>query len=146
MPRLKAKCSNGPLLAITRSRQWKKHLVYILSANKWYKYRSRKRSHIIYIGTTGKGGTRPATSAVDKASQVFYRLRGVKTVEVHLVTCAGKKATPTWKRLESALLHAFEQRHYQLPKFNKQRPAFDEQTDIPFNQQALQKIIARFEP
>jgi len=121
-------------------------LVYILVANKSYKHRSGRRSHIIYIGTTGKGAGRPAASAVNKASQAFYKLRGVRTIEVHLVTCAGRKATPTWRHLESALIHAFENIHYQLPKFNKQRPSFDERKDTLFKQQALQKIIYQFAP
>ncbi len=51
-------------------------MVYILIANKSYKYDSGVRSHIIYIGTTGKGAHRPATSAVDKASEAFKDLRG----------------------------------------------------------------------
>lgn len=81
MRRLKAKCSPMSLLTLTRSRQWdKKRMVYILLAGKkYYKYRSGRRSNIIYIGTTGKGAGRPAASAVNKASQVFYKLHGVKT-------------------------------------------------------------------
>jgi len=34
-------------------------MVYILAANVSFKYDSGARSHIIYIGTTGKGGRRP---------------------------------------------------------------------------------------
>src|SRR2546427_3317268 len=146
MRRMKAKCSKLPLLTVTRSRQWKKKLVYILVANKSYKYRSGRRSRIIYIGTTGKGGSRPASSAVGKANQVFYKLHGVRTIGVHLVTCAGRQATPTWKHLESALIHAFWTIHFELAKFNKQRPAFDEQKDTLFKQQALQQLIGRFAP
>jgi hypothetical protein len=41
-------------------------MVYLLIANKPYKYKSGRLSHVIYIGTTGKGAHRPATSAVDK--------------------------------------------------------------------------------
>jgi len=93
MRRLKAKCSPMSLLTLTRSRQWdKKRMVYILLAGKkYYKYRSGRRSNIIYIGTTGKGAGRPAVSAVNKASQVFYKLHGVKTIEVYVVTSAGTK-------------------------------------------------------
>ena len=53
-------------------------MVYILAANVSFKYKSGERSHIVYIGTTGKGGRRPATSASEKASEAFYELRGVK--------------------------------------------------------------------
>jgi hypothetical protein len=134
------------LLTLTRSRQWdKKRMVYILLAGKkYYKYRSGRRSNIIYIGTTGKGAGRPAASAVNKASQVFYKLHGVKTIEVYVVTSAGRKATPTWKHLEAGLIHAFEDLHYQLPKFNKKRP--DYVGERLFKQTALEKLIGKFAP
>jgi hypothetical protein len=120
-------------------------MVYILLAgNKYYKYRSGRRSNIIYIGTTGMGAGRPAASAVNKASQVFYKLHGVRTIEVYVVTSAGRKAMPTWKHLEAGLIHAFEDLHYQLPKFNKKRPAYVE--GKLFNQKALEKLIGKFGP
>jgi hypothetical protein len=146
MRRLTAKCSPVSLLTLTRSRQWdRKRMVYILlSGNKYYKYRSGRRSNIIYIGTTGKGAGRPAASAVNKASQVFYKLHGVKTIEVYVVTSAGRKAMPTWKYLEAGLIRAFEDIHYELPKFNKKRPAFVE--DKAFKQRALEKLIREFAP
>ena len=120
-------------------------MVYILLAGeKYYRYRSGRRSNIIYIGTTGKGAGRPAASAVNKASQVFYKLHGVKTIEVYVVTSAGRKAMPTWKYLEAGLIHAFEDLHYQLPKFNKKRPAYVE--DRIFKQKALENLIGHFAP
>jgi hypothetical protein len=121
-------------------------LVYILVANKSYKYLSGRRSYIIYIGTTGKGAKRPASSAVSKASQVFYKLHGIKTIEVYLVTCPGRKAMRTWKHLESALIHAFVTLHYQLPRFNKQKPTFDSKKAKLFKLTALRGIIGQFEP
>ena len=65
---LQIRVTEGPLLTVRRSKRWNKHMVYLLVANKSFKYDSGERSHIIYIGTTGKGGRRPATSAIDKAS------------------------------------------------------------------------------
>ena len=64
------------LLTLTRSYQWTDEMVYILAANKYLKY-NNGRSRIIYIGTTKKGAHRPAASAVNKASEVFYKLHGV---------------------------------------------------------------------
>jgi hypothetical protein len=136
---LKMKASMKPLLTLTRSRQWdKKRMAYILVANKSYKTDAGKRSRVIYIGTTAKGAGRPAASAVNKASQVFYKDYGVKTIELFIVTCAGVKAMPTWKRLEAALIHTFWNIHHQIPKYNKKKPDY---VDGIFGQKALEKII-----
>jgi hypothetical protein len=116
-------------------------MVYILAANKSHKYRNG-RSRILYIGTTRKGADRPAASAVNKASEAFYKLRGVRTIEVHIVTCAPRKAMQTWKRLESALLDVFRNRYFQLPRYNKVRPTV---TEGLFSAKALVKIIGRFD-
>jgi hypothetical protein len=115
-------------------------MVYILAANKFHKYKNG-RSRILYIGTTKKGGNRPAASAVNKASEAFYKLRGVRTIDVHIVTCAPHKAMQTWKRLESALLDVFRNKYFQLPRYNKVRPIAREGL---FSTKALDKIIREF--
>lgn len=105
MRNLKMKASKKPLLTLARSRQWdKKRMAYILVANKSYKTGAGLRSRVIYIGTTAKGAGRPAASAVNKASQVFYKDYGVKTIDVFIVTCAGRKAR---ERFWSLTHHAF---------------------------------------
>jgi hypothetical protein len=119
-------------------------MVYILVANKSYKYKNR-RSPIIYIGTTGKGAQRPATSAVAKASQAFSELRGVKQIEVHIVTCRGRKRVRTWEHLESALLITFRDLYYELPKYNKKKGSVRYQEDVTlFRQEALKRLILQF--
>jgi hypothetical protein len=120
-------------------------MVYILVANKSYKYESGRRSRIIYIGTTGKGAVRPATSAVDKASQAFAELRGVRKIEVHIATCPGRKAMKTWRHLESALLATFRGLYWQLPTYNKKKGSVLYMEDISlFRPRALQKLILQF--
>lgn len=141
MRKLKVKPPKQALLTITRSRQWTDKMVYILATNKSHKYKNG-RSKILYIGTTKKGAGRPAASAVNKASEAFYKLRGVKTIEVHLVTCAPRKAMQTWRRLESALLDIFRSRYFQLPEYNKVRPTTKEGL---FSTRALAQIIDRFD-
>ena len=101
---LRVRCTKNPLLTVLRSSRWKRRMVYILVANKPHKYNSGRRSRIIYIGTTGGGARRPATSAVDKASSAFSDLRGVKKIDVHIATCRGRKRMKTWEHLESARL------------------------------------------
>lgn len=137
---LKVKCSKSSLLTVTRSSQWNDKMVYILVANKYFDY-PNGRSRIIYIGTTKKGAGRPASSAVNKASQVFGKLRGVKTIEVHIATCRPRRAMPTWKRLEAALLDTFRNRYFRLPKYNKKKP---KSKDGLFRPNALAKIIRQF--
>jgi hypothetical protein len=133
------KCSKKPSLTLLRSRQWDtKKMAYILVADKSYKTTSGLRSRVIYIGTTAKGAGRPAASAVNKASQVFYKDRGVKVIDVYIVTCRGRQATPTWRLLEAALIHTFWNIHHQIPKYNKKKPAH---VDGVFGQRALEKII-----
>lgn len=136
---LKMKVSKKPSLTLLRSRQWdKKKMAYILVADKSYKTASGLRTRVIYIGTTAKGAGRPAASAVSKASQVFYKARGVRTIDVYLVTCRARQATPTWKLLEAALIHTFWNIHHQTPTYNKKKPAH---VDGMFGQRALEKII-----
>jgi hypothetical protein len=142
MRALSVKCTKNSLLTVLRSSRWKRRMVYILVANKSYKYKSSKRSHVIYIGTTGKGIHRPATSAVDKASEAFSELHGVKEIKVHIASCRGRKAMRTWKYLESALLVVFRDTYYELPKYNKQRG--NEEDIRLFRRRALQKIIDQF--
>jgi hypothetical protein len=143
MHKLKAKCSRKSLLTVTRNSQWRPRMVYILVANKSYKYRSGLRSHIIYIGTTGGGAERPAISAVNKASLAFGKLRGVKTIEVYIVTCRGRKAMKTWLHLESGLLEAFRDLHYALPPYNKKKGRKFVRDKV-FRQPALEKMISQF--
>lgn len=120
-------------------------MVYILSANKSYKYPSGRRSRIIYIGTTGKGARRPATSAVDKASEAFGKLHGVKKIDAHIATCGSRKRVRTWEHLESALLATFRSLYFQLPRYNKKKGSLRFVEDVTlFKQKALQKMILQF--
>jgi len=139
MRALQIKCSKKPLLSVVRSRHWTRKMVYVLLANKAYKYKNG-RSRIIYIGTTARGAGRPATSAVDKASEAFADLHGVKTIDVHIVTCGKRKATRSWEELESALLHTFRNLYFELPKYNKQKGGASKF----FKRNALEKSIQKF--
>lgn len=145
MRRLRIKCSSDALLTVQRSKQWDKRMVYILAADKPFKYLNGRRTQIIYIGTTGTGARRPATSAVDKASEAFASLRGVRQIDVHIVTCRGRQAVQTWKHLESALLAAFRDRYFQLPKYNRKKGSVKHSEDISlFRRKALEDLLKRF--
>lgn len=142
MHKLKIRYSKSALLTLTRSRQWSAKMVYILVANKYLHYKNG-RSRILYIGTTETGAGRPAVSAVNKASEVFYKLHGVNSIGVYIATCTSRKNLHTWEKLESALLDAFRKKYFELPKCNKLRP---KPTEGLFGANALQKLIERFEP
>lgn len=142
---LHVKCPKTPLLTIERSKQKLTRMVYILVANKSYKYESGRRSRIIYIGTTGKGAIRPATSAVYKASEAFGELHGVRTIKVHVATCRGRRRIRTWEHLESALLAAFRELYFELPHYNKKKGSVRFVEDVSlFQAKALQKLILQF--
>jgi hypothetical protein len=146
MSSLRVKCSKEPLLTVKRSKQWSqtKRMVYILTAKKPLKY-PYGRSRIIYIGTTGKGTRRPATSAVDKASEAFGELRGVREIETYIVTSGTRKRVPTWQHLESSLLAVFVGRYHRLPWYNKKRGSIRYAEDVTlFKRKALEQIILRF--
>lgn len=146
MRAMRVKCSKNALLTVERSRQWNRRMVYILVADKSFKYSNgSRRSQIIYIGTTGKGARRPATSAVDKASEAFSKLRGVKKIDVHIVTCRGRKAMKTWKHLESSLLAVFRDRYWDLPEYNKKKGSVRYAEDVSlFRPKALQQVLRQF--
>lgn len=145
MRRLRIQCTKDSLLTIERSPRWQKRMVYILVANKAYEYHSGRRSRIIYIGTTGKGAHRPAASAVDKASDAFRDLRGVRQIGVHIASCRGRKAMRTWEHLESALLATFRELHFDLPIYNKRKGSVKRAEEIRyFRLEALRDVILRF--
>jgi len=145
MHSLRVRCTKDALLTVQRSSRWKRRMAYILVANRSYKYRSGKRSRIIYIGTTGEGANRPATSAVDKAGEAFSDLHGVKQISVHIASCRGRKALRTWEHLESALLATFREIHWELPKYNKKKGFIKDTEDIKlFRVRALKKLLGQF--
>lgn len=146
MHALRVKCSADALLTVKRSKQWSrtKRMVYILTAKKPLKY-PNGRSRIIYIGTTGKGTQRPATSAVDKASEAFGEIRGVREIETYIVTSGGRRNVRTWEQLEPSLLAIFLGRFHHLPYYNKKRGSIRYAEDIIlFKRKTLEKIILRF--
>jgi hypothetical protein len=110
-------------ITITDNRLWQKRMVYVVRASKKIRYPGG-RSRIVYIGETGKGKKRPASSAISKAERVFKKLRGMRFVTVHLVTCRGKNNVRTWEILEQSLLATFNSEYKGLPHYNQQGKKF----------------------
>ncbi len=143
---LRVRVSKESALTVDRSSMWKDRLVYILVANKKFRYQSGKRTHVLYIGTTGRGARRPAASAVAKAMSIFGDVHGVKQIGVYLLNCGPRRSVKTWQKLESALLAVFCQRYYQLPIENKKRGEYVNEEDIRyFRRENLVKVLRLLE-
>ena len=99
----------------------------------------------MYIATTGKGGNRPATSAIEKANDAFAELRGVKEIKVHIATCRGRRAMRTSDHLQSAPLAMLRELHLEVPRYNKRKGSVANTEDISlFRVSALKKLIVQF--
>lgn len=81
---------------------------------------------------------------MDKASEAFGKLRGVKKIEVHIATCGGRRAVRTWEHLESSLLAVFRERYWSLPKYNLKKGSIRYAEDVNlFRRRALEKLLLK---
>ena len=97
-------------------------LVYVALANKPVNYSvSRKKSRIVYIGTTEQGLNRITSSGAKRAREIFEG-RGIKRLEFFTVYCrSGRRGFKSWwVKLERAMIQAFKDSFYQLPRLNTQ--------------------------
>ena len=114
--RLRIKTSRDPAVTITRIGLKREKVVYVAVANKPQKY-GRRRSPIVYIGSTKKGVARIADSAANQAQKHFHNY-GLKRLHFYVVTCAPLGGVETWKKLERALLLEFKDMFWAVPKGN----------------------------
>ena len=127
-------------IRVTRVSIKSKSLCYFLIADKAQPY-GKKRSKIVYIGTTEKGVTRIARSIGGKADKTL-KLRGVKTFQVRVAMCKDHEEHSTAKKLERCLLLAFKGYFDSLPKFNVQGKGFKEGDDFDwFRRKRVLNII-----
>ena len=139
------------MMTVFRSRSKVKRVVYILQADRPQKY-CKGYSRIIYIGQSGKKGIgRPATSAYRKADQAFgakkasEKLRGVKKIDVHLLTFKGKGNVRLWEELEKNLLATFVNKYKCLPRFNHKGKGSEVEGVKYFRRSRLKAVIDRLE-
>lgn len=123
----------------------KHRVVYLLAAPRPLKYRDGK-SRIVYIGTTGKGVDRIAKSVAYRAQNVLRR-RGLRELDVHIVSCGARPGMRSWEYLEDALLAAFRGLYHQLPNQNRQgkRLRWGEKLDRLFRRRAVERVLRHFE-
>jgi len=134
--------STNPVITLFRSRYWTKCVVYILRTDKPQKY-EKGRSRIIYIGESKRGFRRFAASAAAKANRSFGVLRGVRKIDVHLLTFRGKHSVRLWEELERGLLATFHEKHGCLPRHNKIGASFRVEDIRFFRPRRLRAIVDR---
>jgi hypothetical protein len=123
----------------------KDRVVYLLVGKKSFTYKGG-RSQIAYIGTSKRGAKRIASSAANKAEEVFSKW-GSKDMEVYIASCAARPGLPSWKYLERALLTEFVNNYRELPFCNKQgeKFRFNEKLHKLFKQKRIYRLLMRFD-
>jgi hypothetical protein len=133
--------------AMTVYRRVLKHrkLVYILAARNSLKYKDG-RSRILYIGTTKKGISRIAASVAHRSKKILKQ-RGVREMDVHVVSCEARPGLKSWGLLERALVAQFRSRYWNVPLCNTQlkNKRSSAHLDGLFKPRALGKTLAMFE-
>lgn len=138
-----------PVLKVYKEIVKEERVIYLIRADKAVLYKARKKkSRIIYIGTTKRGELRIGESAIDKAIKAFERKKGdpptPKELEVFVWYTTGLQKKKMWEIFEAAALLAFSQRYGDLPKYNdKYQSKLEEDARLYFNIEGLrEKIIA----
>jgi predicted GIY-YIG superfamily endonuclease len=137
--------NSKPAMTVYRRALKRKKIVYILAARKSLKYKDG-RSRILYIGMTKKGIRRIAESVAQR-SKTILKQRGVRELDVHVVTCEGRSGLQSWGLLERALVAHFRSRYFEVPLCNTQlkNKRVTEQLEQLFKPRALGKILEIFE-
>lgn len=134
-----------PALRATRALVDNDKLVYVLVASKPREYGPKKRkSRIMYIGTTKNGEERIATSAATRADSILG-CHGVKAFEVRIVTCTPLQRVKTWFKLEKALLIRFRNLFGTLPMCNdkNKNSSNDDDSLNYFNPKTLDAVLEK---
>ena len=142
---MRVSVSHKPAMTVYRRALKHRKLVYVLAARKALKYKDG-RSRILYIGTTRRGISRIASSVAHRSKKIL-NTRGIREIDVHVVSCERRSGLKSWEFLERALVAHFRSRYWQVPLCNtqlKNRRA-TEQLERLFKPRALGKILNIFE-
>jgi hypothetical protein len=127
-------------IEVTRIAIGNRKLVYVLIANKKYRYRLGK-SGVAYIGTTKKGIRRVASSVAHHAEDILGKY-GVKKIIARIVTCPPRPGVKSWVKLERAMLLAFRAQYGQVPVYNLQGNKIKETDEYEyFAREPVRKLI-----
>jgi hypothetical protein len=142
---MRVSVNRKPAMTVYRRALKRRKLVYVLAARKPLKYRDG-RSRILYIGTTKKGISRIASSVAHRSKKIL-RQRGVREMDVHVVSCEARPGLKSWGLLERALVAQFRTRYFEVPLCNTQlkNKRSNEHLEELFKPRALKKILSIFE-
>lgn len=131
-------------LTLTRLAVHAEKLVYVIVSNKPKKY-GKRRSRIVYIGTTRKGVDRVLGSVAAKARQALAD-HGTRRIDVYVYTARRRKHVAMWKKLEQGLLLSFKDVYGCVPRYNthgKNKDWTDE--GYYLSTAGLKSVITRYE-
>jgi hypothetical protein len=138
--RLNVKLERKIAMQVNRVSIGKKKLVYVLLAQKPFKY-PWGPSKVVYIGTTKKGMDRISQSVAARADDVLG-LRGVRLFTVRILTCRPRPNVKTWVKLERALLLVFRHKYRELPMCNAQGKKMKLKDEFDyFKRDRLEKLL-----
>ena len=142
---MKAFLNTKPAMVVHRRILKRDKVVYLLVGPKPHKYEHR-RSRILYIGTTKRGAGRIAASAAYRAEDILEK-RGIRSMEVYMVSCTAVPGFKSWLFLERALLAGFKLRYSELPFCNEQgkKLRWDDSLEKRIRLRAINRILDAFE-
>jgi len=146
MKHLRIRLEPDPVMEVHRRSLKATKLVYFLVAPKPVR-QTRGRSRILYIGTTGTGVKRMASSAAYRAEEIFAT-RGVRRLHVFAITCTGKRGLKArWRSMEQAFLAQFCNRYGSLPACNERGRTFfwSSRRDRLYRRAAIDRILEQCE-
>lgn len=142
---MRVSVNRKPALTVYRRALKHRKLVYILAARKPLKYLDG-RSRILYIGTTKRWISRIASSVAHRSKKILKQ-RGVREMDVHVVSCEARPGLKSWGLLERALVAQFRTRYFEVPLCNTQlkNKRSTEHLEELFKPRALKRILGIFE-
>ena len=146
MRRLQVHLNKKEVMTVHRRILKKRKVVYLLVARSPVKYKGG-RSQIVYIGTTRKGMRRISGSAANHAEEIMAT-RGLKVIDVFVVSCSSRSGLQTWEWLEDALIAEFRAEYEQLPMCNDRgkKLKWTKELDKMFKRKAVGQVLTRFDP
>ena len=140
----RVRLGKSPAITITRAGFQADELVYIAKANKRVRYPNGRRSAICYIGRTGNGVARIASSAVWKGGDILSN-HGIRHLEFYVITAQPKSRVNIPLKLERALLMRFCERYQSVPLGNTQgkRLVWKDELDY-FAYSKLDKVLDEY--
>ncbi len=139
--RLHVNLRRDEAMRVTRVSIRAERLCYVIVADKQIKYANKKRSAIVYIGTTRRGVGRVAGSAASKAPEVLGQ-RGIRSFTVRIITSQPRSRIRTWSKLERALLLVFKDMYGEVPLCNSQGSAMKPRDEFKYFQESrLRRIL-----